>query len=51
MSEKKLLGDVPQNNQSPDLQMQAGASWIIYGMANNHAMKCLMLRAEVLLAS
>ena len=31
--------------------MQAGNSWNIYGMANNHAMKCLILRADVLLAS
>lgn len=39
-----------KNSQSPDLQLQAGVSWD-YIWNGNYAMKCLILRAEVLLAS
>ena len=31
--------------------MQAGAFWIIYGMAYCYAMKCLILRTDVTFAS
>ena len=40
------------NNHSPDLQMQAGASfWIICSMACSYATECLMYLTDVLLAS